>query len=42
VEHSASRSPRTTWIRRTDLARFVVDCVEQDLHVRAAPLVAGR
>ena len=42
VEHSASRSPRTTWIRRTDLARFVVDCVEQDLHVGAAPLVAGR
>jgi putative NADH-flavin reductase len=42
VEHSASRSPRTTWIRRVDLARFVVDCVEQDLHVGAAPLVAGR
>jgi putative NADH-flavin reductase len=42
VEHSAARSPRTTWIRRGDLARFVVDCVEQDLHVRAAPLVAGR
>jgi len=42
VEHSASRSPATTWIRRVDLAHFVVDCVEQDLHVGAAPLVAGR
>jgi len=42
VEHSASRSPRSTSIRRVDLARFVVDCVEQDLYVGAAPLVAGR
>ena len=42
VEHSASRSPRSTQVRRADLARFVVDCVEQDLYVGAAPLVAGR
>jgi putative NADH-flavin reductase len=42
VEHAASRSPRTTRIRRTDLARFVVDCLEQELYVGAAPLVAGR
>ena len=42
VEHAASTSPRNTWIRHVDLARFVVDCVEQDLHVGAAPLVAGR
>lgn len=42
VEHSASHSPRTTWIRRVDLARFIVDCAEQDLYVGAAPLVAGR
>jgi putative NADH-flavin reductase len=42
VEHAASRSPRTTRIRRADLARFVVDCLEQELYVGAAPLVAGR
>jgi putative NADH-flavin reductase len=39
VEHSAHRSPRRTKITRADLARFVVDCVEQDLYVREAPLV---
>ena len=40
VEHSATRSARATSISRADLARFVVDCVEQGLYVGAAPLVA--
>lgn len=39
VEHSAHRSPRRTTIARADLARFVVDCLEQGMHVREAPLV---
>jgi putative NADH-flavin reductase len=39
VEHHAHRSPRATAIGRADLAAFLLDCVEQGLHVGAAPLV---
>jgi putative NADH-flavin reductase len=39
VEHSAHRSARRTKLTRADLAGFVVDCLEQGLHLREAPLV---
>jgi len=42
VQHDAHRSPRGTAIRRTDLAAFLVDVLEQGRYVRQAPLVAGR
>lgn len=41
VEHDAHRSVRATWIDRTDLAAFLVDCLEQHLHPRRAPFVAA-
>ncbi|SEL81556.1 Putative NADH-flavin reductase [Blastococcus sp. DSM 46786] len=41
VEHDAHRSARATWIDRADLAAFLVDCLEQDLYPRQAPLVAA-
>ena len=41
VEHDAHRSPRSTKVRRSDLARFVVDVLEEDLYVGQAPFVAG-
>lgn len=41
VEHDAHRSTRSTWIGRTDLSRFLVDVLEQDLYVRQAPFVAS-
>ncbi|MCF6507690.1 NAD-dependent epimerase/dehydratase family protein [Blastococcus sp. MG754426] len=41
VDHDAHRSARATWIDRADLAAFLVDCVEQDLYRRQAPLVAA-
>jgi putative NADH-flavin reductase len=41
VEHAAGTSPRSTSIRRADLAAFLVDVVEQGGYVRQAPLVAG-
>jgi uncharacterized protein YbjT (DUF2867 family) len=40
VEHSAHRSAKATWIHRADLAAFLVDCLEQNLYPRSAPLVA--
>lgn len=39
VEHHAHRSPRATAVGRADLAGFLLDCVEQRLHVGRAPLV---
>ncbi|WP_375426379.1 NAD(P)-dependent oxidoreductase [uncultured Friedmanniella sp.] len=42
VEHHAHTSPRSTAITRVDLAAFLVDCLEQDLYPRQAPLVADR
>ena len=41
VEHHASTSCRATWVSRADLAAFVVDCLEQHLYPRQAPLVAA-
>ena len=41
IEHDAHRSTRSTRIRRTDLARFLVDVLEQGLHVGLAPFAAG-
>ncbi|WP_158579953.1 NAD(P)-dependent oxidoreductase [Geodermatophilus marinus] len=41
VEHHASESCRGTRIGRADLAAFLVDCVEQHLYPRRAPLVAA-
>ena len=40
VEHHASSSPRSTSIRRSDLAAFLADEVEQGRYVGRAPLVA--
>lgn len=40
LEHDAHRSTRSTQVRRADLARFLVDVVEQGLYVRSAPFVA--
>ena len=40
VEHDARRSTRSTSMRRADLAGFLVDVLEQDLYVRAAPFAA--
>jgi putative NADH-flavin reductase len=41
VEHHASTSPRSTSIRRADLAVFLADEVEQGRYVGRAPLVAA-
>lgn len=41
VEHHANTSPRSTALTRADLAAFLVDCFEQDLYRRQAPLVAN-
>jgi putative NADH-flavin reductase len=41
VEHHASTSPRSTAIRRSDLALFLADEVEQARYVGKAPLVAA-
>lgn len=41
VEHDAHRSVKATWIDRADLAGFLVDVLEQDLHPRRAPFVAA-
>jgi putative NADH-flavin reductase len=40
VEHHASTSPRSTAIRRSDLAVFLADELEQPRYIGAAPLVA--
>ena len=40
VEHHAGTSPRSTSIRRADLAAFLADEVEQGRYLRQAPLVA--
>jgi putative NADH-flavin reductase len=40
VEHHASTSPRSTSIRRSDLAAFLADEVEQGRYIGKAPLVA--
>jgi putative NADH-flavin reductase len=40
VEHHAGTSPRSTAIRRSDLAAFLADEVEQGRYVGKAPLVA--
>jgi putative NADH-flavin reductase len=40
IEHDAQRSTRSTSMRRTDLAVFMVDVLEQVLYVRAAPFAA--
>lgn len=41
VEHHAHRSCRSTAIRRTDLAAFLVDVLERQLYSRQAPFVAA-
>ena len=41
VDHDAHRTVPATWIDRVDLAAFLVDCVEQHLYPRQAPLVAA-
>ncbi len=41
VEHDGHRTVKATWIDRADLAAFLVDCVEQHLYPRVAPLVAA-
>lgn len=41
LEHDAHRSTASTMITRPDLARFLVEVVEQDLYVGRAPFVAG-
>ena len=41
VEHHSSTSPRSTAIRRSDLAVFLADEVEQGRYVGRAPLVAA-
>lgn len=41
VEHYTRTSPRSTTSTRADLAVFLVDCLDQDLDVREAPLVAN-
>ena len=41
VEHHAHRSCRATTVRRSDLAIFLVDVLEQDLYSRQAPFVAA-
>ncbi|SDR81991.1 Putative NADH-flavin reductase [Paraoerskovia marina] len=40
LEHDAHRSTRSTKVVRADLARFVLDVVEQGLYVGTAPFVA--
>lgn len=40
IEHHATRSTRSTSMTRQDLAHFLVDVLEQDLYVRAAPFAA--
>ena len=41
LEHDAHRSPGSTALTRGDLAAFLVNCLEQRLYPRAAPLVAN-
>ncbi len=41
VDSDAHRTAKATWIDRADLATFLVDCVEQHLYPRLAPLVAA-
>ena len=41
VEHHAHRSCRATTVRRSDLAIFLVDVLEQHLYSRQAPFVAA-
>jgi uncharacterized protein YbjT (DUF2867 family) len=41
VEHDAHRTVKATWIDRADLATFLVDCVEEGLYPRLAPLVGA-
>lgn len=40
VEHDIRRSTRSTSMRRADLAGFLVEILEQDLYLRAAPFAA--
>lgn len=40
LEHDAHRSTRSSRITRADLGAFLIDVVEQELYVRAAPFVA--
>jgi putative NADH-flavin reductase len=40
VEHDATRSTRSTSMRRADLAAFLVDVLEQDLYLQTAPFAA--
>lgn len=41
VEHHAQTSPRSTALTRADLATFVVDCLDDSLYLRQAPLLAN-
>jgi uncharacterized protein YbjT (DUF2867 family) len=40
--HDAHKPGKSSSIKRADLARFLVDCVEGDLYVGRAPFVSGR
>jgi putative NADH-flavin reductase len=42
VEHDAHRSAPSPFLRRSDLAEFLVDVLEQGLYVRQAPLVGAK
>lgn len=41
LEHDAHRSTRSVTITQVDLARFLLDVVEQGLYLRQAPFVAS-
>jgi hypothetical protein len=42
VEHDAHRSVPSPFLRRSDLAEFLVDVLEQGLYIRQAPLVGAK
>jgi hypothetical protein len=42
VEHDAHRSAPSPFLRRSDLAEFLVDVLEQGLYIRQAPLVGAK
>jgi putative NADH-flavin reductase len=42
VEHDAHRSAPSPFLRRSDLAEFLVDVLEQGLYIRQGPLVGAK
>jgi putative NADH-flavin reductase len=42
VEHDPHRSAPSPFLRRSDLAEFIVDVLEQGLYIRQAPLVGAK